>query len=186
MIENILLGFLMYGEMTGYDLKQFMGQSTANFYDASYGSIYPALKRLEKAGYVAVRVEASGNRPRKIYALLDQGRQRFLEWMTLPLEISKNSTEALIRVFFLEFIEKDQAKTLILNFENRLRQEILHLETIEPRVKATASAFQQATLSFGKGQYAYQIAWCEQIITLLEEPGERSKCYENYSLERQS
>ncbi|WP_236880832.1 PadR family transcriptional regulator [Clostridioides difficile] len=47
MLEYIILGFLMEKELSGYDLKQIMSESTSYFFDASFGSIYPALKRLE-------------------------------------------------------------------------------------------------------------------------------------------
>ena len=174
MIEYILLGFLMYGEMTGYDLKQYMGQSTSNFYDASYGSIYPALKRLESAGYVVVREEPSGNRVRNVYCLQESGRLRFLEWMESPMGVSKNSTEPLIRVFFLQFMDVNKARTLIQGYMGELKAEIEHLETIEPKVTAMANPYQLSTLTYGKEHYRHQIQWCEYIISLLDASGERS------------
>lgn len=175
MIEFILLGFLMYREMTGYDLKQAMGQSTSNFYDASYGSIYPALKRLEAAGYVQLREEASGNRAKKIYAIRDSGRQRFLQWLASPLGISKNSTEPLIRVFFLQLLEPAKAQTLIRGYQDRLQEAITHLEGIEPQVAVIANPFQQATLLYGKEHYQHQLRWCDQIISMLQPSAERNQ-----------
>ncbi|WP_088185748.1 PadR family transcriptional regulator [Desulfosporosinus sp. FKA] len=54
MTEYILLGFLMQNSMTGYDIKQHMSMSTSYFIDASFGSIYPALKRLEQKGFILI------------------------------------------------------------------------------------------------------------------------------------
>lgn len=51
MLEYIILGFLLSKDLTGYDLKQRMAKSTSFFFDASFGSIYPALKRLEAKKY---------------------------------------------------------------------------------------------------------------------------------------
>ena len=48
MLEYIILGFLMGCAASGYDLKQYMAESTSYFFYASYGSIYPALKRLKR------------------------------------------------------------------------------------------------------------------------------------------
>lgn len=186
MIEFILLGFLMHGEMTGYDLKRYMGQSTANFYDASYGSIYPALKRLEKSGWVAVREEPTGNRVRKLYALQASGRLRFLEWLASPLGVSKNSTEPLIRVFFLSFLETEKAIALILGFQNQLREEGVKLAAIEPQVNTMADAFQRTTLQYGISHYQHQITWCQVILDLLENPQERTINNENHCFERKS
>ena len=55
MLEYIILGFLMGCAASGYDLKQYMAESTSYFFDASYGSIYPALKRLEEKKLILSR-----------------------------------------------------------------------------------------------------------------------------------
>jgi DNA-binding PadR family transcriptional regulator len=44
MLEYIILGYLLIGEMSGYDLKRWMSYCTSNFFDASFGSIYPRSK----------------------------------------------------------------------------------------------------------------------------------------------
>lgn len=187
MIEYILLGFLIYGEMTGYDLKQYMGQSTANFYDASFGSIYPALKRLEASGCVSVRDDANGNRARKLYRILPEGRERFLIWMESPMGISKTTVEPLIRVFFLAHMEPAKAKAMLSDFRQAHANEVSHLTAIEPRVAAMADPFQLATLHYGLEHYRHIIRWVDSILETLDRPRkaeERSTCHENHGSER--
>lgn len=191
MIEYILLGFLMYGEMTGYDLKQCMSNSTSNFYDTSFGSIYPALKRLETADFVSMRTDLSGSRTRKLYCILPAGREHFLVWMESPMEILKRSidTEPLIRVFFLSLIEPEKAKTMISGFRELVTNEQEHLKAIGPHVAAVADRFQLATLHFGVGYYQYLATWLDRILEMLEQHNqteEGSENNENYSPERQS
>ncbi len=55
MLQFVILGFLMNCDMNGYAIKKKMSLSTVNFVDASFGSIYPALKRLHQHGYIIVR-----------------------------------------------------------------------------------------------------------------------------------
>ena len=50
MLKYVLLGFLNYTPMTGYELKQFMDESTANFWHAKQSQIYTTLKKLEEEG----------------------------------------------------------------------------------------------------------------------------------------
>ena len=52
---RVILGFLFLGEETGYDIKQVTDRSTRYFWGASYGQIYPELRRLEAAGLVRSR-----------------------------------------------------------------------------------------------------------------------------------
>lgn len=51
MLIYVILGFLCEKDMTGYEIKQKMTISTSNFIDASFGSIYPMLKKMEKGAY---------------------------------------------------------------------------------------------------------------------------------------
>ncbi len=52
---RVILGMLAQGQRTGYDIKQFVDKSTRHFWAASYGQIYPELKRLEDQGLVQSR-----------------------------------------------------------------------------------------------------------------------------------
>ena len=47
-----VLGMLSIRPMSGYDIKQAIGESVVHFWDESYGRIYPSLQRL------AVRFDA--------------------------------------------------------------------------------------------------------------------------------
>src|SRR3989442_4465590 len=61
---RVILGMLRLGERTGYEIKQIVDVSTRFFWAASYGQIYPELKRLEERGLVASRSEPTGGRAR--------------------------------------------------------------------------------------------------------------------------
>jgi len=54
MQDMILLGFLMDGGKTGYQVKKMMESSTSFFFNTSLGSIYPAFRKLEREGLVAL------------------------------------------------------------------------------------------------------------------------------------
>src|SRR5256885_8742461 len=51
---------IAFGRRTGYDIKTFVDRTTRYFWAASYGQIYPELKRLEDQGLVRGRAEPSG------------------------------------------------------------------------------------------------------------------------------
>src|SRR5947208_14554136 len=73
---RVILGMIGIGKQTGYDIKQLVDKSTRHFWAASYGQIYPELKRLEELGLVQGRSEPSGGRARTVYELTDAGRDR--------------------------------------------------------------------------------------------------------------
>src|SRR5438309_3664848 len=78
---RVILGMLALGKRTGYDIKQLVDKSTRHFWAASYGQIYPELKRLEDQGLVSGRAEPTGGRPRMVYELTGAGEQALEAWL---------------------------------------------------------------------------------------------------------
>src|SRR3954449_11307338 len=70
---RVILGLIAFGKRTGYDIKTFVDKTTRYFWAASYGQIYPELKRLEDQGLVRGRPEPSGGRARTVYELTEGG-----------------------------------------------------------------------------------------------------------------
>src|ERR1700754_2500461 len=70
---RVILGMLASGRRTGYDIKAFVDRTTRYFWAASYGQIYPELKRLEGQGLVRGQSEPSGGRARTAYELTEAG-----------------------------------------------------------------------------------------------------------------
>jgi PadR family transcriptional regulator, regulatory protein AphA len=78
-VKTLCLAILFDGEATGYEIRK---QSTEGeysyFVEASFGSIYPALARLEADGLVTSRTELQEGRPAKrIYVITEAGRRAF-------------------------------------------------------------------------------------------------------------
>jgi PadR family transcriptional regulator AphA len=51
-IRTLCLGILTFGDATGYTIKKRLEGPLRHFYDASFGSIYPALRKLTDAGEI--------------------------------------------------------------------------------------------------------------------------------------
>ena len=97
-----ILGFLMDGEATGYDLRRRFQAPVGFFYRISDGSLYPALKKLALDGLVTMRAESRGRRARKVYAITPQGRERFLRMLREPAQPLYVFDEAQVKVYFGE------------------------------------------------------------------------------------
>ena len=165
MIEYILLGFLMERDMTGYDMKQHMSISTSYFVDASFGSIYPALKRLEKKGFVEVKESIENGKLKKIYAMNELGKAEFLKWLASPILISRtDSSSPLAKIFFFRYLPREQALALteqcILDLGN-YKKSLLELKG---RVEEKADPFQLCTLDYGLDSYDFAIHWCKEHL----------------------
>jgi DNA-binding PadR family transcriptional regulator len=100
-VKTIILGFLSHGEMSGYDIKQAFSNSIGFFYDASFGAIYPALRKLEEEGYVTKREIIQSGKPNKIlYRITEAGKELFLREIQTPIMPPVLRSDMLVKIFF--------------------------------------------------------------------------------------
>src|SRR5690242_10283503 len=98
---RVILGMIASGRRTGYEIKAFVDKTTRYFWAASYGLIYPELKRLEDQGLIRGRPEPSGGRARTVYELTDAGRAALEHWLGAEDEPSYElRDEGMLKLFF--------------------------------------------------------------------------------------
>jgi PadR family transcriptional regulator AphA len=110
---RVILGLLHLGLRTGYEIKNTTDISTKYFWGASYGQIYPELKRLEEAGLVRSKEEQSGAVRRRTYTLTPRGKRAVREWLLEPREFFDLRDEGLLKLFFGELLGHDDLVELV-------------------------------------------------------------------------
>ena len=106
---KVILGMLAAKPRTGYEIKQLVDNSARFFWAASYGQIYPELKKLEKEGLIAGDDSSQGARQRTTFKLTAAGRRAAREWMAHPPEVLETRDEGLLKLFFAGSIEPGRA-----------------------------------------------------------------------------
>lgn len=86
-VRTLCLSILFEGEATGYEIRRKCVEGEcAYFIEASFGSIYPALNKLEQEGLVTSRTEQQSGKPaKKVYSITDAGRASFADELSAPL-----------------------------------------------------------------------------------------------------
>jgi PadR family transcriptional regulator, regulatory protein AphA len=110
---RVILGLLAWRPRTGYEIKQVTDQSTRFFWGASYGQIYPELRRLEAAGLVESREEPRGRVPRRVYSLTKTGRSALDAWLEEADESYEVRDEGLLKLFFGDLMPAEQRLDLV-------------------------------------------------------------------------
>jgi DNA-binding PadR family transcriptional regulator len=81
-LEIAILGLLKEGPMHGYEIKQRLSTTLGPFWTMSFGSLYPCLKRMRKAGFVQEQASDLGSRRgrrRTTYEITPEGETFFFE-----------------------------------------------------------------------------------------------------------
>ncbi|MBX3375359.1 MAG: PadR family transcriptional regulator [Phycisphaeraceae bacterium] len=85
-LESFVLGVIwQFGPVSAYALRRHMQGSPSRQWRASTGSIYPALRRLERDGLILGRVRSHGQRQRREYEVTGAGLAALRAWIGPPL-----------------------------------------------------------------------------------------------------
>ena len=76
-LEMLVLRTLLFGPLHGYAIGGAIRDTSGDALNIEFGSLYPALKRLELKGWIAAKWETSAhNRRAKVYRLTPAGRRQ--------------------------------------------------------------------------------------------------------------
>ncbi|MBA2615555.1 MAG: PadR family transcriptional regulator [Actinobacteria bacterium] len=160
-IKFVILGLLQKGSLSGYDVKRIVDGSTRFFWAASYGQIYPELRRLEEAGLIRGKSEPRGGRKRRVYELTEAGQQALREWLLDPAMTHEVRDEGLLKLFFAQALEPGEARELVRGIRERHAESLERLRQIEKQIPpgATPLAFSLLCLEFGIGLKEWTVEW---------------------------
>jgi len=166
----VILGMLRHEPRSGYEIKQAVDNSTRFFWAASYGQIYPELRRLAKAGLVEGESQPTGGRRRTVYSLTDAGRDELLRWLNRPPARLELRDEGLLKLFFAGAAEPGQAVEIIDAKQRLAKEKLAALRVIEPFAAGAASSdpFPYMVLRYGVESSEWVIAWCDRARAELE------------------
>jgi DNA-binding PadR family transcriptional regulator len=120
-LRYALLGLLADRPYNGWQLLKHFEGSLAYAWPALHSQIYPELARLRGAGLI----EQTGEGPRgaKEYTLTATGRAEIESWLRETTPSRNTRDEALLRVFFLWLLDREEAAEYLdreVEFQRRL------------------------------------------------------------------
>ena len=168
--KSMLLGFLMRGPMTGYELKKLFSLSFSFFSGLSYGSIYPALKKMEQDGLITMRLEVQEGAPnRKVYTITEKGKNSFLEALKAPFTHERGKHPFLTRLFFFAHLAPEERIATARQFLNSVKAMQKELETARPEIETRADPYQFLCFEFGVGLLEDLIRNVRGVLRALEQ-----------------
>ena len=177
----VILGMVSREPRSGYEIKAFVDETTRFFWAASYGQIYPELKKLSEAGLVEGRDEPRGERKRSVYAITADGENELKDWLRRPAETFEMREEGLLKLFFAGVLPREEAAG-ILRAMRQYRLELAErLRGIEPKAQekdgTTGDPYPLMVLRGGIEFNEWFADWCERMEASLLGPAatERSQ-----------
>ena len=167
MLELAILGLLLESPMHGYELRKRLTGLLGAFRAFSYGSLYPALRRMQTDGLIAEDAAPEGavlRRARRVYQLTDAGRQRFTELVadTGP----QNYTDDGFGVH-LAFFNRTPAAARMRILEGRRRQVEERREGLRDAFARTSNSLDRYTRQLhqlGLESSEREVKWLNELI----------------------
>jgi len=188
MLELAILGLLVEEDLHGYELKRRLTDALGALSSVSYGSLYPALARLEKAAAVKVvtanpatdeppstgslgaelalyrrRAESTGparsGRTRKVYGITERGRTIFTELLTGEVASLDDDREFTLRLTFARFLPPEARVRLL-----ERRRSMLVERLTKTRGRSGRDTYAAALLEHGVETTERDISWLDDLI----------------------
>jgi DNA-binding PadR family transcriptional regulator len=157
-----VLGLIALRPRSGYDIKRIVDRSIRHFWAASYGQIYPELKRLEELGWIAGADAPNGGRARRIYRITDAGTQALQEWLFGRETRIELRDESLLRLFFCDTLPREQALMLLAGRREGYRQMLEYLRSLDDGSGQPDPPFVDLVYRWGLDYCEWGIEWCDQ------------------------
>ncbi len=109
----VILGMVSTEPRSGYEIKAIVDKTVRFFWAASYGQIYPELKRLSEAGLIVGVDSPTGGRRRTVYEITADGEEELKAWLRQPPETFEMREEGLLKLFFAGVLPPEEAVEIL-------------------------------------------------------------------------
>lgn len=164
-----ILGMLSIAPMSGYDIRQTMQKSTANFWSESDGQLYPALRQLTTHKVIICKVDSSSAREKKIYQITANGLTALKKWLAEKPETFSVRNELMLKLFFgtnvspdisLEHIQAHRYQTkMMIDQLTETKKQLVNEHESSPHFP-----YWQMSIHYGIKLAEAKLQWCDEAI----------------------
>jgi len=168
-LEYALLGLLRDWPASGYDVKKTFEATPLRQFSSSPGVIYPALKRLQRRGLVAARLDRTTEaRPRRVFSLTDRGRAALMDWLRRQVteeEFVKDGGAPFLRLSYMQgLLTPDEVIAYLEGLGRVVRGYVAKLRAHVRDAEAPAMLHSRLSMEAGIRGYEATVEWVEYAI----------------------
>jgi DNA-binding PadR family transcriptional regulator len=199
MLELAILGLLKENELHGYELKKRLAETLGPFSSVSFGSLYPALNRLEKAGalkaveantappvpmtgslggelaaFKARRATSRGGRARKVYGITPRGEELFAELLAADSQAGDDERSFHLKLAFARHLPPEGRIGLLERRRAHLVERLAQARSSIRAGRERLDAYSRSLMEHSTETTERDISWLDQLIA-AERQEEASK-----------
>ncbi|HYU58555.1 MAG TPA: PadR family transcriptional regulator, partial [Actinomycetota bacterium] len=175
MLELAILGLLKERSMHGYQLKKRVAETLGAFWQVSYGSLYPALKRLQRSGAVEMvfPTEDVGRR-KNVYRITEAGEALFQELLQETGRETGEDGKFQVRLAFFRYLKPETRIGMLERRRAFLEGRLSELRRGFKEYRERIDSYTLALMRHGVEFTEQDIRWLDDLIA-AERRGARVK-----------
>ncbi|MBA3278509.1 MAG: PadR family transcriptional regulator [Geodermatophilaceae bacterium] len=177
MLEFAILGLLHDRPMHGYELRKELSTVCGGLRAFSYGSLYPALRRMKESGLIAVddTVAASrllpadasaftGKRGKVVYKLTAEGKERFADWVAETGPDAYDDERFGVHLAFFSYTACDVRLRILEGRRRRVEEQQEGLTTALARTRERLDRYTLVLHQHGLDSVNREVRWLSELI----------------------
>jgi DNA-binding PadR family transcriptional regulator len=169
-----ILGLISQRPLTGYDLRKIFATTPMGHFSSSPGAIYPALKRIEDAGWVRGRAgQGRTRRERVVYEITARGRTALKQRLSHPVtrdDIIWHMDDLMMRFAFMDgVVGREMTVRFLQDFASLIDAYVTTLRSYLDSVKSIMPSCGRLALENGIQGYEMNARWARQAVAELHE-----------------
>jgi DNA-binding PadR family transcriptional regulator len=165
-LELAVLGLLHESPMHGYELRKRLNAVLGWGRVLSYGSLYPALKRLLRADWIAEHVDGApaSRRQRIVYELTDAGNERFASLMAEAGPSAWEDDSFDVRFAFFSRTDFEIRLRILEGRRSRLQERLERVQGQLERTQKQMDRYATELQRHGVEQVEREVRWLSELI----------------------
>jgi DNA-binding PadR family transcriptional regulator len=165
-LELAVLGLLHESPMHGYELRKRLNAVLGWGRVLSYGSLYPALKRLLRAGWIAEHVDDTpvSRRQRIVYELTGAGNERFASLMAEAGPSAWEDDSFDVRFAFFSRTDFEIRLRILEGRRTRLQERLERVQGQLERTQKQMDRYATELQRHGVEQVEREVRWLSELI----------------------
>ncbi len=168
-----ILGLISQRPLTGYDLRKVFATTPMGHFSSSPGAIYPALRRIEEAGWIrSATPGVQTGRQRMVYEITARGRNALKEHLSQPVteeDVTWHMDDLMMRFAFMEgVVGREKTLRFLRDFAARIDAHVADLRRYFEGARSILPACGRLAMESGIQNYEMNAQWARRAIQELQ------------------
>jgi DNA-binding PadR family transcriptional regulator len=163
-LELAVLGLLHESPMHGYELRKRVNALFGWGRVLSYGTLYPCLKQLLRAGLITPSDAAAGRRARIVYKLTAEGKEHFADLMAEAGPDSWDDESFGVHFAFFARTDAETRMRILEGRRSRLEERMARVRSALARTRERVDSYTLELQRHGLDSVEREVRWLSELI----------------------